>query len=80
MADQLADLAPRKKHVQIHTDSFLLLRAQADQVADQVADLPPDNGDLRFIPIDSYSDSSGRPAGRSSGRSTPPKMVIGDSY
>ena len=39
--------------------SIPTLRAQADQVADQVADLcPHDNGNLRFIMIDSYSESS----------------------
>ena len=43
----------------------------ACQVADQVADLPPTNGDLRFILIDLYSESSGRP----SGRSTPPIAI-----
>ena len=32
---------------------------------------PPENGNLTFILIDSYSDSSGRPGGRSSGRSIP---------
>ena len=32
---------PGKQQFQIHTDRFLLLRALADQVADQVADLPP---------------------------------------
>ena len=39
---------------------------------DQVADLPPENGNLKFILIDSYSESSDR----SSGRSTPQKMAI----
>ena len=36
MVDQVADLPP-KKQVQIDTDKFLSLRAQADEVAD----LPP---------------------------------------
>ena len=36
---------------------------------------------LRFIQIDSYSETSDRPVGRSSGRSIPPqKMAISDSY
>ena len=39
----------------------------ADQVADQVADLPCPENDLTFILIDCYSESSDR----SSGRSTP---------
>ena len=37
----MADLTPRPWQFDIHTDRFLLLRAQAEQVADQVADLPP---------------------------------------
>ena len=47
------------------------LRVQADQVAG----LPPkiSNGKLRFILTDSYSESSDRPGGRSSGRSIPLK-------
>ena len=51
-------------------------------MADQVADLPPSiNGNLRFILIDSYSEISDRPGGRSSARSTSPrKMAISDSY
>ena len=47
-----------------------------------MADLPPSiNGNLRFILIDSYPENSGRPGGKSSGRSTSPrKMAISDSY
>ena len=40
-------------------------------MADEAVNLPPKNGDLRFILIDSYSGSSGRLDGRSIGRSTP---------
>ena len=61
-----------KKQVQIDTDKFLLweLRKTRWQI------YPLGHGDLRFILIDSYSESSGR----SSGRSTPLDMVIWDSY
>ena len=45
---------------------------------------PQENGNLRFILIDSYPESSGRPGGRSSGRSYLPlkqnEMTISDSY
>ena len=40
----------------------------------------PENSNFRIILIDSYSDSSGRPGGRSSGRHPPKKMAISDSY
>ena len=41
-------------------------------MADQVADLLPSiNGNFRFILLDSYSENSGRPAGKSSGRYPP---------
>ena len=58
------------------------MRAQADEVADLP---PPDNGHLGFIMIDSYSESSGRPGGRSSGRSNPPdkskfRFILIDYY
>ena len=55
-------------------------------MADQVPDLPAlKNDNLRFILIDSYSESSGRPGGRSSGRSTHPengnlRFTLIDSY
>ena len=71
--DHVADLPPRKWQFEIHTDRFLLFRAQADQMADLP---PPENGNFRFILIDSYSESSGRP----DGRSNPQKMAIWDSY
>ena len=68
----MADLTPLRMVIR---DSYRLiptLRAQSDQVADQVAYLPPlENGDSRSIPIDSYSETSGRSGGRSSGRSNP---------
>ena len=46
---------------------------------------PVENGNLRFILIDSYSESSERPGGRSSARSTPPengnfRFILIDSY
>ena len=59
---------PRKWQFEIHTDRFLLweLRQTRWQIKEQI--YLPENGNLRFILIDSYSDHSGR----SSGRSTPP--------
>ena len=50
-----------------------------------MTDLPPQNGDFRFILIDSYSETSCRPGGRSSGRSPPPekgnlRFILIDSY
>ena len=70
---------PRKKQVQIHNDRLLLwqLRQTSWQIKWQIY-LPPENGSLRFILIDSYSDSSGRLGGRSAGRSTPQEMTIWD--
>ena len=70
-ADQVADLPlpPRKWWFEIHTDRFLLWELR--QIKWQM--YPPENGDLRFILIDSYSDSSGRPGGRSSCRPTSPR-------
>ena len=51
------------------------LTVQANQAADQLAGLPPTNGNLRFILTDSYSETSGRLGGRSSGRSTPNNKI-----
>ena len=55
-------------------------------MAYKVAELPPlENGNLRFILIHSYSDSSGCLGGRSSGRSTTQdnsnlRLIMIDSY
>ena len=57
---------------EIHTDRFLLWELR--QIRWQI--YPPGHGDLRFIMIDSYSESSGRQDGRSSGRSRPPKKQV----
>ena len=72
---------PRKWKCEIHTDRFLLwqLRQNMSQVA------PPENGNLRFILIDSYSENSGRWSCRSSGRSIPLengnfRFILIDSY
>ena len=55
----MADLPhPRKWKFEIHTDKITTPKAQADQVADLLP--PPENGNLRFIRIDSYSKSSGQ--------------------
>ena len=73
-------IPPRKWWFQIHTDSFLLwvFRQTRWQIKWQI--YPLENGNLRCILIDSYSESSGRPGGRSSGRSIPKQMAIWDSY
>ena len=68
----MADLPPCKWQFEIHTDRFLLWELR--QIKWQI--YPPTNGNLRFILIDSYSESSDR----SSGRSTPLQMAIWDSY
>ena len=49
-------LPPENDNFQIHTDRFLLLRSQTGQVTDQVADPPPpEDGNFRFILMDSYA-------------------------
>ena len=77
----MPDLPPREWQFQIHTDRFLLqeLRQMKWHI------YPPEYGNLRFIQIDSYSMSSGRAGGRSSGRSTPMgnaelRLILIDSY
>ena len=80
MADQVAGLTPWTWWFEIHTDRFLLWEVR--QTRCQI--YPPGHGHLRFIMIDSYSESSGRQDGRSSGRSTPPKskfrLILINSY
>ena len=81
VADQMADLpSPGKWQFEIHTDR-LLLRAQADQVTDQLEDLPPkENGNLRFILIESYSELR-QIKWQINWKTYPPKkMAIWDSY
>ena len=65
----MADLPPHKWQFEIHTDRFLLWELR--QIKWQI--YPPANGNLRFILIDSYSDSSGTPGSRSTGRCNPHK-------
>ena len=62
----MADLPTRKWQFKIHTDRFL--PRELRQIKFQI--YLPENGNFRFILIDSYSESPGRPVGRSSGRST----------
>ena len=72
---------PQNRQFEIHTARVLLwgLRQTRWQIKWQI--YPPENGNLRFILIDSYCGSSDRPGDRSSGRSIPPqKMAIWDSY
>ena len=50
-----------------------------------MADLPPlENSNLRFILVDSYCESTDRPGGKSTGRSTPPtgnlRFILIDFY
>ena len=63
----MADLPALIWWFEIHTDRFLLWEVR--QTRWQI--YPPGHGDLRFIMIDSYCESSGRPGGRSSGRCNP---------
>ena len=70
---------PRKGQFESHTESFLLR-----QIKWQIY-TPQENGNLRFILIDSYSESSSRSSGRSIGRSTPLensnfRFILIDSY
>ena len=67
---KMADLPPCKWQFEIHTDRFLLWELR--QIKWQIYP-PPTNGNLRFILIDSYSDSSGTPGSRSTGRCNPHK-------
>ena len=70
-----------KWQFEIHTHRFLLwdLRQAKSQIKWQIHH-PPEDGNLRFIMMDSYAESSNRPGGRSSGTSTHQKMAIWDSH
>ena len=57
----------RKWQFEIHTNRFLIWELR--QIKWQI--YPPGEGNLRFILIDFYSESSGRPGSRSLSKSTP---------
>ena len=79
-ADEVADLLPRKWQFEIHTYRFLLWELRQTRWHIKWKIPPQEYGNFKFILIDSYSESSGRPCGRSSGTSTHQKMVIWDSH
>ena len=61
----------RKWQFEIHTDTFLLWDLRQTRLHIKWHISPPEYGNFRFILIDSNSESSDRPGGISSGRSTP---------